>query len=146
MSGRLPSWHAARATALLFFSLLAPFAGCRVAQPEAALALPAPPRPAPPATPTPDIRIYEVTAYSIEGRTASGTRAKEGVVAADPRILPLGSRVRLLDAGKFSGVYSVEDTGRTIRGHELDLYLRNDAEAKAFGRKRLLVERLEPSP
>lgn len=83
---------------------------------------------------------FEVTAYSIEGKTAQGTRSREGVVAADPRVLPLGSRVRIVDAGEYSGEYVVEDTGRAIKGHELDLYLADDAEAKRFGRKTLKVE------
>jgi 3D (Asp-Asp-Asp) domain-containing protein len=85
----------------------------------------------------------EATAYSIEGTTADGTRAREGVVAADPRILPLGSHIRVEGAGAYDGVYVVEDTGRGIKGREIDVYLRNDAEAKRFGRKRVNVEVLK---
>jgi 3D (Asp-Asp-Asp) domain-containing protein len=86
---------------------------------------------------------FEATAYSIEGTTADGTRAREGVVAADPDILPLGSRIRIHGAGPYDGVYVVEDTGRAIRGRELDVYLRSDREAKRFGRKRVRVDVLE---
>jgi 3D (Asp-Asp-Asp) domain-containing protein len=86
---------------------------------------------------------FKATAYSIEGQTADGTRAREGVVAADPRILPLGSHIRVEGAGAYDGVYVVEDTGRGIKGREIDVYLRNDAEAKRFGRKRVNVEVLK---
>ena len=46
----------------------------------------------------------------------------------------------MLDAGKYSGEYLVSDTGRTIKGREIDIYLASDAEAKRFGRKRVRVE------
>src|SRR5262245_63766066 len=73
---------------------------------------------------------FTATAYSVEGKTAAGTQTHEGVVAADPDVLPLGSRIRVHDAGQYSGEYVVRDTGRKIQGHELDIYLANDAEAK----------------
>jgi 3D (Asp-Asp-Asp) domain-containing protein len=83
---------------------------------------------------------FEATAYSIEGETASGATTREGIVAADPDVLPLGSRIHVSRAGAYSGVYVVHDTGRTIRGREIDLYLDGDAEAKRFGRRRVTVE------
>jgi len=86
---------------------------------------------------------FEATAYSIEGTTAAGTRAREGIVAADPHLLPLGTRIRVHDAGRYSGDYVVRDTGRTIKGREIDVYLANDREAKRFGRKSVQVEVLE---
>ena len=44
------------------------------------------------------------------------------------------------EAGRYSGEYVVRDTGRTIKGREIDIYLANDAEAKRFGRKSVRVE------
>ena len=85
-------------------------------------------------------RRFEATAYSIDGETAAGTQAHEGVVAADPRVLPLGSRIRVHDAGEYSGVYVVRDTGPKIKGRTIDLYLRNPGEAKRFGRRTVRVE------
>ena len=99
----------------------------------------APPPPAPPPV-QPTYLDFEATAYSIEGLTAAGTRARKGIVAADPAVLPIGSRIRVLDAGRYSGEYDVEDTGRTIDGHEIDIYLANDAEARRFGRRQVRVE------
>jgi 3D (Asp-Asp-Asp) domain-containing protein len=116
-------------------------AGCysRTAPP---VVVPEPVRPAPPpvARPEPRTHLYEATAYSIEGTTASGAQTREGTCAADPRVLPLGSRIRVHDAGKYSGEYLVTDTGPGIKGREIDIYLANDAEAKRFGRRNVRVE------
>src|SRR5262249_34867368 len=43
---------------------------------------------------------FRATAYVAKGRTTAGTKSKEGVVAADPKVLPLGSRIRIVDAGE----------------------------------------------
>ena len=94
----------------------------------------------PPPPEQPALQRFEATAYSIEGRTASGAHTHKGIVAADPKLLPLGTRIRLHDAGKYSGEYVVQDTGRGIRGREIDIYLANDAEAKQFGRRPVQVE------
>ena len=82
---------------------------------------------------------FEATAHSVEGITAKGTRAREGVVAADPAVLPLGSKIRVTGAGSYSGVYVVTDTGPKVKGRQIDIYLRNDREAKRFGRKMVTV-------
>jgi 3D (Asp-Asp-Asp) domain-containing protein len=86
---------------------------------------------------------FEATAYSLEGKTASGAPSREGIVAADPKVLPLGTRIRVHGAGRYDGEYVVKDTGRAIRGREIDLYLANDREAHRFGRKRVRVEILQ---
>jgi 3D (Asp-Asp-Asp) domain-containing protein len=83
---------------------------------------------------------FEATAYSDHGTTASGTRTHEGVVAADPRVLPLGSRIRVTHAGPYSGEYVVRDTGREIDGRELDIFVPDEREAKRFGRRRVHVQ------
>jgi 3D (Asp-Asp-Asp) domain-containing protein len=92
------------------------------------------------AAPAPALAEFEATAYSIEGKTASGTRSREGTCAADPNVLPLGSRIRVHRAGPYSGEYVVSDTGRHVKGHRIDIYLADDAAAKRFGRKTVQVE------
>ena len=79
---------------------------------------------------------FTVTAYCTGKTTAAGTRVTEGVVAADPRVLPLGTVIRLagLD-GRYNGTYTVMDTGPKESGRRLDLYLRDCAEAVRFGRR-----------
>ncbi len=89
---------------------------------------------------------FTATAHSQKGETADGTRSRRGVVAADPRVLPLGSRIRIRGAGKYSGVYRVEDTGPAVKGRTVDIFLRTPAEAKRFGRKRVRVEVLRRGP
>jgi 3D (Asp-Asp-Asp) domain-containing protein len=96
-----------------------------------------------PSAPAAGAMEFEATAYSVTGTTASGIETGPGIVAADPKILPLGSRIRVSEAGPYSGVYTVSDTGRTVKGHEIDIFISKPAEAKRFGRKRVRIEILE---
>lgn len=77
---------------------------------------------------------YVATAYSLRGRTASGRPVAKGLIAADPRHLPLGSRVRL-EAGAYSGEYLVADTGSMVRGRRIDIWTPSSREAMRFGRR-----------
>jgi 3D (Asp-Asp-Asp) domain-containing protein len=95
------------------------------------------PRPTTPRRPT--IRYFIATAYSVEGTGASGKWSHPGTVAADRDILPLNSRIRIFGAGKYSGDYTVEDTGGKVDGHHIDVYMPSRAEAKKFGRQRVKV-------
>jgi 3D (Asp-Asp-Asp) domain-containing protein len=75
----------------------------------------------------------------VEGTGASGKWSHPGTVAADRRVLPLNSRIRIYGAGRFSGDYTVEDTGGKVDGHHIDVYMPSQAEAKQFGRQRVKV-------
>ena len=77
---------------------------------------------------------YIATAYSLRGRTASGKLVSQGIIAADPRVLPLGSRVHL-QAGPWSGEYLVADTGGAIKGRKIDIWTPSAREAMRFGRR-----------
>jgi len=77
---------------------------------------------------------YVATAYSLRGRTASGRLVAKGLIAADPRHLPLGSRVRI-EAGTYSGEYLVADTGSMVRGRRIDIWTPTSREAMRFGRR-----------
>jgi 3D (Asp-Asp-Asp) domain-containing protein len=77
---------------------------------------------------------YVATAYSLRGKTASGRMVSRGLIAADPRVLPLGSRVRLDHPG-YSGEYVVADTGVMIRGNRIDIWTPSSGEAMRFGRR-----------
>ncbi|HEY8185995.1 MAG TPA: 3D domain-containing protein [Pyrinomonadaceae bacterium] len=77
---------------------------------------------------------YLATAYSLRGRTASGRMVSRGLIAADPSVLPLGSRVRLEHPG-YSGEYLVADTGGAIRGRHIDIWTPSTSEAMHFGRR-----------
>jgi 3D (Asp-Asp-Asp) domain-containing protein len=77
---------------------------------------------------------YSATAYSLRGRTASGMYVSRGLIAADPRHLPLGTRVRI-EAGPWSGEYVVADIGGAIRGRIIDIWTPSTREAMQFGRR-----------
>ncbi len=49
-----------------------------------------------------ETRSFRATAYCLRGRTASGGNVRRGIVAADPRILPLGTRIEI-SAGSYGG-------------------------------------------
>ena len=88
---------------------------------------------------------YTATAYSLPGRTASGRRVTKGLIAADPRVLPLGSRVRLV-AGSYSGEYLVADTGGAIKGKKIDIWTPSTREANRFGRRTVKLVVLSYGP
>jgi 3D (Asp-Asp-Asp) domain-containing protein len=79
-------------------------------------------------------QTYTATAYSLRGRTASGKPVTRGLIAADPSVLPLGTRVRL-EAGSFSGEYVVGDTGGAVKGRRIDIWTPTSREALQFGRR-----------
>ena len=86
--------------------------------------------------------IYSATAYSLHGRTASGKPVARGLIAADPRILPIGTRVRV-EAGAWSGEYVVADTGGAVRGRRIDIWTPTSGEAMRFGRRAVKLTILE---
>src|SRR3981081_2101928 len=79
-------------------------------------------------------QTYTATAYSLRGRTASGKPVTRGLIAADPSVLQLGTRVRL-EAGSFSGEYVVGDTGGAVKGRRIDIWTPTSREALQFGRR-----------
>ena len=85
-------------------------------------------------TSTATTQTFTATAYCLRGRTASGRMVARGLIAADPRVLPLGTRV-LLSAGAHSGEYTVADTGGAVRGRLIDIWVPSSGEAMRFGRR-----------
>jgi 3D (Asp-Asp-Asp) domain-containing protein len=83
---------------------------------------------------------FTATAYAQEGETASGKQTREGrTVAADPAVLPLGTKIEVRGAGAYSGIYLVHDTGPKVTGRQIDIFIENPAEAKEFGKKAVKV-------
>lgn len=80
------------------------------------------------------------TAYTHTGnRTATGTVPKVGVVAVDPNVIPLGTRL-YIDGYGFA---RAEDTGGAIKGDKIDLFLDTVEETKRFGRRWVTVYKLK---
>ncbi len=79
------------------------------------------------------------------GITASGTKARPGVVAVDPRVIPLGTKLYIesLDGTKDYGFAVAEDTGGAIKGNKIDLFFNTYSECISFGRRKVMVYILE---
>jgi 3D (Asp-Asp-Asp) domain-containing protein/peptidoglycan hydrolase CwlO-like protein len=75
------------------------------------------------------------TAYSIHGRTATGAPTGWGVVAVDPSVIPLGTRMTI--PGYGSGVAA--DTGSAVRGNTIDLWFATLDQARAWGRRTVTI-------
>ncbi len=89
-------------------------------------------------------RYFVATAYSLRGRTASGRFVTKGIIAADRRVLPLGTRVHV-QSGSYSGEYLVADTGGAIRGRKIDIWMPSTREAMRFGRQKVKLTILSPA-
>ena len=85
----------------------------------------------------------KATAFATSGVTKAGGDTHFGIVAADPALLPLGTRIRVRGAGRYSGTYIVTDTGSRINGREIDIYIPNRAEAKRFGERMVHIQVLK---
>lgn len=82
--------------------------------------------------------VFEATAYCDFGITYSGVWVQRGIVAADPHILPIGSVIEV-QAGDYSGIYTVMDTGGVVKGRIIDIFLPDYDEAIQFGRQEVKV-------
>lgn len=78
---------------------------------------------------------YSPMEGSGSGRCANGMRAGYGVVAVDPRLIPLGSKLFIEGYGyAFAG-----DTGGAIKGHRIDLGQNTYHAASMVGRRKVRV-------
>jgi 3D (Asp-Asp-Asp) domain-containing protein len=83
---------------------------------------------------------FQATAYCDYGFTASGIYVREGLVAGDPRVLPLGSEIDIkLGDGEVLEKHQVMDTGGAVKGYIIDIWLPTCEEAVAFGRQEVRV-------
>ncbi|MBQ3053771.1 MAG: DUF348 domain-containing protein [Clostridia bacterium] len=85
-----------------------------------------------------DCKAYS---YILTGKTASGMITQPGVVAVDPRVIPLGTRlyIQSLDGKPDYGYAIAADTGGAIKGNIIDLWVSSYAEACANGVRRMRV-------
>jgi len=78
---------------------------------------------------------YTAGCSGCSGTTASGRPAGHGVVAVDPRVIPLGTRMYIPGYGHAVA----GDTGGAIHGNRIDLGFNSNAEANQFGRRPITV-------
>jgi len=102
----------------------------------------------PPSTPPASAQAmtFTATAYCTGRITASGASVARGVVAADPGVLPIGTRIRITGAAPYDGSYRVLDTGPRVRNRHVDLYIPDCAAARRFGRRSVRVTIVAKEP
>jgi 3D (Asp-Asp-Asp) domain-containing protein len=82
---------------------------------------------------------FEATAYCVTGISKSGIRIAPGHVAADPKVIPLGSMI-YVDSPLMSGIYQVLDTGELVKGNIIDIFIPSYERCKEFGRRAVKVQ------
>lgn len=93
----------------------------------------------PPATTAPPASggrqiVVSATCYDLQGRTATGMPVGPGVVAVDPSVIPLGSRMYV--PGYGNGVAA--DTGGGIQGAVIDLWMQA-SQCAVWGRRTVTI-------
>jgi 3D (Asp-Asp-Asp) domain-containing protein len=79
--------------------------------------------------------VVDAVAYHLSGRTASGLPVGVGVIAVDPGVIPLGTRVFVPGYGPAVAA----DVGSAIRGAIIDLWMPSTAAARAWGRRTVTI-------
>lgn len=77
----------------------------------------------------------DAVAYHLPGKTASGLPVGKGVVAVDPKLIPLGTRLFVPGYGRAIAA----DVGTAIKGRIIDLWMPTTAAARNWGRKTVVI-------
>jgi 3D (Asp-Asp-Asp) domain-containing protein len=91
--------------------------------------------PEPPVASMPGTITLTATGYSLPGHTSTGLPVGYGVVAVDPAVIPLGTRMTIPGYGE--GVAA--DTGSAVTGYTIDLWFPTLADALAWGRRTVTI-------
>jgi 3D (Asp-Asp-Asp) domain-containing protein/septal ring factor EnvC (AmiA/AmiB activator) len=75
------------------------------------------------------------TGYSLLGHTATGLPVGWGVVAVDPAVIPLGTRMTIPGYGEAVAA----DTGPGVRGADIDIWFPTLGQARAWGRRTVTI-------
>ena len=75
------------------------------------------------------------TGYALPGRTATGMPVGWGVVAVDPNVIPLGTRMTVPGYGEAVAA----DVGSAVRGATIDLWFPTLSQARAWGRRTVTI-------
>jgi 3D (Asp-Asp-Asp) domain-containing protein len=77
----------------------------------------------------------DAVAYHLPGSTALGIPVRKGVVAVDPKLIPLGTRMHVPGYGRALAA----DVGYAIKGRIIDLWFPSTAKARAWGRRTVTI-------
>jgi peptidoglycan DL-endopeptidase CwlO len=92
--------------------------------------------PAPTGPPAAGTRMtVSSTGYCLRGRTSTGIPTGWGVVAVDPAVIPLGTRMTIPGYGE--GVAA--DTGSAVRGAMIDVWFPSCSQALEWGRRTITI-------
>ncbi len=92
---------------------------------------------------------FKATAYTADDKwghaTASGMYAQVGVIAVDPRVIPMGTKVYIegINGAGDYGYAIAGDTGGAIKGNIIDLYKNSESECYSWGVKYVNIYVLE---
>ena len=85
---------------------------------------------------------FKATGYSANdpaqgtnSTTATGKDIRIGMIAVDPKVIPLGTSVEIRDMG----IFVAEDTGGKIKGNRIDIYFEYKEDAKKFGKRGIWI-------
>ncbi len=77
----------------------------------------------------------DAVAYFLPGKTALGVPVRKGVVAVDPKLIPLGTKLHV--PGYGPGLAA--DVGHAIKGRIIDLWFPSTAKARQWGRRTVTI-------
>ena len=75
-----------------------------------------------------------LTAYCLKGLTRRDHYVREGIIASDPKVFPLGRYLEIYVGKTYYGRFLIDDTGGVIKGNKLDIWTPTCREARLFGR------------
>ena len=90
-----------------------------------------------------------LTAYCLKGLTRRDHYVREGIIASDPKVFPLGRYLEVYVGKTYYGRFLIDDTGGVIKGNKLDIWTPTCREARIFGRVKgtaVLVQRPRDVP
>ena len=76
-------------------------------------------------------------AYTGGGYTATGTKARYGTLAVDPKVIPYGTKVYIKELDK---VFTAEDCGGAIKGNTIDIFMTTEAQCNNWGIRNITIE------
>jgi 3D (Asp-Asp-Asp) domain-containing protein len=79
--------------------------------------------------------VVTSTGYSLPGHTATGLPVGWGVVAVDPSVIPLGTKLTIPGYGEAVAA----DVGSGVHGRDIDLWFPSLAQAHAWGRRTVTI-------
>jgi 3D (Asp-Asp-Asp) domain-containing protein len=79
--------------------------------------------------------VVDAVAYHLAGSTASGLPVGVGVIAVDPTVIPLGTRVLIPGYGPAVAA----DVGTAVKGNIIDLWMPSTAQALGWGRRTVTI-------